>query len=568
LNGAYLVTRDILDPQEGIIKILKQEGVEFLSVMPVGNLTYQASKEKLRIIMMRNERFAVGLADGYSRASNGKKIGVFNVQGGAFPVGAEIAQGAVAQAFEDSSPILGIMAGPMLSQLGQNRFDITRQYSGITKWTAYIPESRRIPEFMRRAFTYLRTGRRGPVILHTSSWSFGTLELANWGDYDNTKYPYEPVKGWRCPGDPRDVEVTVRAILAAKKPVIYAGQGIFYADACQELVEFAELIQVPVVTTLLAKSAFPEDHSLSAGVSGIPAEHYIGGADLVFGIGESLSPGDFKHYFNGSDKIIIQADIDERDINTRYKIDHAIIGDAKLILQQLISEVKKQARQGIRKNEKLQDEIRDLKAKKMSQYKQAIESNERPINPYRVYWDLMNTIDRTNSVVSHEAGNTRDQLRTIYEAIIPRGFIGWGNASSLGFGLSAAAGAKLAYPERDCIHVTGDGGIMYQIGNFEALVRENIAITTIHINNSGFAGYGPGFWGSGHNPETSVVTSSNILSTGRMAEALGEHAERVEEPDEIVPAIKRAIKVNHSGKPALIEFICSQYPVYDGWMHE
>ncbi|MGD0328871.1 MAG: thiamine pyrophosphate-dependent enzyme [Nitrososphaeria archaeon] len=564
---ACLITSDILGPQEGIIKILKQEGIEFLSVMPVGNLTPQASKEKLRIIMMRTERFAVGLADGYSRASNGKKIGVFNIQGGAFPVGAEIAQGAVAQAFEDSSPILGIMAGPTLSQLGQNRFDITRQYSGITKWTAYIPESYRIPEFMRRAFTYLRTGRRGPIVLHCSSVNRGPEEL-NWGDYDNTKYPYEPVKGWRYPGDPRDVEVTVKALLAAKKPVIYAGQGIFYADACQELVEFAELVQVPVVTTLLAKSAFPEDHPLSVGVSGIPAEHYIGGADLVFGIGESLSPGDFKHYFDGSGKIIIQADIDERDINIRYKIDHAIIGDAKLILQQLISEVKRQGRQGIRKNEKLQDDIRGLKAKKMEKYKQAIESNEKPINPYRVYWDLMNTIDRRNSVISHEAGSTRDQLRTIYEAIIPRGFIGWGNASSLGFGLSAAAGAKLAYPKRDCIHVTGDGGIMYQIGNFEALVRENIAITTIHINNSGFAGYGSGFWGSGHNPETSAVTSSTILSTSRIAEGFGEHAERVEEPDEIMPAIKRAIKVNRSGKPALLEFICSQYPVYDDWMHK
>jgi len=101
--------------------------------MPVGNLTISASKEKLRIIMMRNEGFAVALADGYSRATNGKKIGVFNIQGGAYPVGAQIAQGAVAQAFEDSTPILGICAGPTLSQLGQNRFDITRQYRGITK---------------------------------------------------------------------------------------------------------------------------------------------------------------------------------------------------------------------------------------------------------------------------------------------------------------------------------------------------------------------------------------------------------------------------------------------------
>jgi acetolactate synthase-1/2/3 large subunit len=165
-----------LKPEDGIVRILKQEGTEFLSVMPVGNITPSASKAKLRIIMMRNERFAVGLADGYSRASNGKKIGVFNIQGGAYPVGAEIAQGAVAQAFEDGSPILGIFSGPSLSQLGQNRFDITRQFDGITKWTGYIPESSRIPEFMRRAFTYLKTGRRGPVILHCASGR----SMSNW----------------------------------------------------------------------------------------------------------------------------------------------------------------------------------------------------------------------------------------------------------------------------------------------------------------------------------------------------------------------------------------------------
>lgn len=541
----------------GIVRILKQEGVEFVSVMPVGNITRACSEEGLHIIMMRNERFAVGLADGYSRASNGKKIGVFNVQGGAYPVGAEIAQGAVAQAYEDSSPVLGITAGPTSNQLGQNRFDIKRQYEGITKWTGYIPESRRIPEFMRRAFTYLRTGRRGPVLLYWSGDLLGDL----------ADYSYEPVKGWRYHGDPRDVEQAVRALLAARKPVIYAGQGIFYGDACGELIEFAELVQVPVMTSLLAKSAFPENHPLSIGVRDIPVDYYLGGSDLVFGIGESLSPGDFKHYFSSSGKVIVQADIDERDINTRYKVDHAIIGDAKLVLRQLCDEVKKQVGcEGRSKNEVLLNEIKILRDKKIEKYRSALESSERPINPYRVYWDLMHTIDMNNSVVTHDAGNIRDQLSTIYEAVIPRGFIGWGNCSSLGFALGAAAGAKLAYPERQVFNITGDAGVMYQIGNYEALVREEIAITTVHINNSAFGGYGSGFWGPGHNPETSVVTPSTILSTSKMVEGLGMYAERVEDPDEVGPAVKRALAANCSGKPAFLEIICSQYPVYGRWM--
>ena len=554
--------RCVLKATNGVIKIIQQEGTEFLSVMPVTPITIAASEESLRIVMMREERFAVALADAYSRASNGKKIGVFSIQGGAFPVGT-MSFGAVHQAYEDGTPILGITSSVTPSSSGQNRFDWTQEYKGITKWTAYVPQSERIPEFMRRAYTYLRTGRRGPVLLHLAQgWGKDSLP-----DYDETKFPYMTVKGWKSPGDPRDVELAVRALLAAKKPVIYVGQEVFYADACEELISFAELVQVPVISTLLAKSVFPENHPLSVGVRDIPVDHYLGGADLVFGIGESLGPGDFKHYFNGAGKTIIHIDVDERDINTRYYANQAVIGDPKLVLQQLIAEVKKQAGpEGRRKNEALLKEIVGLKAKKLEKYRKALESNEKPINPYRVYWDMMHTIDMKNSSLSHDAGNTRDQTSTIWESIVPRGFIGWGNCSSLGFGAAAAAGAKLAYPKRECLHVTGDAGIMYQIGNFEALVREKIGITTVHINNGGFAGYGPGFWGKGHNPETSIVTPSNVLSTARAAEALGEYAERVEEPDEVGPALKRALKANRSGKPALLEFICSQYPVYGEWL--
>lgn len=136
--------------------------------MPVGNITPACSAEGLRLIMMRDERYAVAVADGYSRASNGKKIGIVNVQGGAHPVGAEIGQGAVAQAYEDSSPVLVITNGPSLGELGQHYFDITKQYEGVTKWTGFIPQAHRVPEFMRRAFTYLRTGRRGPVVLYAA----------------------------------------------------------------------------------------------------------------------------------------------------------------------------------------------------------------------------------------------------------------------------------------------------------------------------------------------------------------------------------------------------------------
>jgi acetolactate synthase-1/2/3 large subunit len=168
--------------------------------------------------------------------------------------------------------------------------------------------------------------------------------------------------------------------------------------------------------------------------------------------------------------------------------------------------------------------------------------------------------------VTHESGNTRDQLSTVYEALMPHGFMGWGNVSTLGFGLGAVMGAKLAFPDRQAVCVTGDAGVGYQMGNYEALVRNGMGATIVHINNSGFAGYGPGFWGHGHSPYTNKVTSSEVQSTARVAEGLGIHAERVEEPDEVAPALKRALEVNASDRPAFLEVICCQYPVYGPWI--
>ncbi|UCH57989.1 MAG: hypothetical protein JSV18_03560, partial [Candidatus Bathyarchaeota archaeon] len=175
-------------------------------------------------------------------------------------------------------------------------------------------------------------------------------------------------------------------------------------------------------------------------------------------------------------------------------------------------------------------------------------------------------LDRRNSFVTHESGNTRDQLTTVYEAVVPHGFMGWGNVSTLGFGLGASMGAKLAFPERQVVSVTGDAGFGYQVGNYEALVRNGVAITTVHINNSAFGGYGPGFWGPGHSPYTFEVTPSDIVNTAKTVEGLGIHSERVEDPDEVAPALKRALKENGSGRPAFVEVICCQYPVYGPWI--
>jgi acetolactate synthase-1/2/3 large subunit len=539
----------------GLVRILKEEGVEWVGTFPTNVFTNACGEEGVPNFMVRDERYAVAVADGFSRVSNGRRFGVCSVMGGLNPAGTQMAYGALAQAYEDSSPILCLTDGVPPDSTGRPRFDIDDAFKSVTKWSGYINRAERVPELMRRAMTHLRSGRPGPVLLQLPRVL---------GEYDADEFPYTPVKGWRTMGDPKDVEAAAKGIASAKRPLIIAGQGVFYADACEELLRFAELVHAPVLTTLKGKSCFPENHPLSVGVRGEPAEHFLRKSDLIFAMGCGLSTTHFGHTIpEAANKKIVQCVVEESDINRRYRVDHAVIGDAKLVLRQLIEAV---GEQGTPRRPGIVEEIEEAKKAKAEKYGPLLASDEVPINPYRVYGEMMDVLDRGNSFVTHESGNTRDQLSTVYEALVPHGFMGWGNVSTLGFGLGAAMGAKLAFPDRQVVSVTGDAGFGYQVGNYEALVRNGMGVTTVHINNSGFSGYGPGFWGPGHSPYVSEVTPSNIVNTAKTVEGLGIHSERVEDPDEIATALKRALKVNEAGKPAFIEVICCKYPVYGGWL--
>jgi acetolactate synthase-1/2/3 large subunit len=539
----------------GLIRVLKAEGVGWVGTFPTNIFCNACGEEGVYNFMVRDERYAVAVADGYSRVSDGRSFGVCTVMGGLNAAGTQMAYGALAQAYEDSTPLLCLTDGVPVGSSGVERFNIDDAFQSVTKWSGYVNRAERVPEFMRRAFTHLRSGRPAPVLLQLPR---------GLGEYEEDDFPYTPVKGWRSQGDPGDVRIAARAITQAGTPIIYAGQGVFYADACEELLKFAELVQAPVLTTLKGKSCFPEDHLLSLGVRGAPAERFLRKADLVFAVGCGLSPTHFGHRIpDAAGKIIVHCTVDESDINRLYWVDHAVIGDAKLVLGQLIEEVEGL---GPQKRQGLVEDVEDATREKDAKFNPLMESDDTPINPYRVYGEMMEVLDRRNSFVTHESGGTRDGLSTVYEALIPHGFMGWGNVSTLGFGLGAAMGAKLAFPERQVVAVTGDAGFGYQVGNYEALVRNGMGLTTVHINNSGFSGYGPGFWGPGHSPFTSKVTPSDVVDTSKVVEGLGIHSERIEEPDEVAPALKRALKENEAGRPAFVEVICSQHPVYGRWV--
>ena len=541
--------------ENGLARILKAEGIPWVSCYPTSNVNNALGEEGVPILMMGEERFAVAVADAFSRVTCGKQIGVCTVMASLNAAGLQMAYGAVAQAWEDSSPVLVLAEGLGRGASRHTHYDMAGAFKSVTKWVGEIDRAELVPDYVRRAFTHLRSGRPGPVLL---------LVPRDLGEYDPDEHPYAPVKGWRSAPDPDDVKAAVKTLLAARDPLLHVGEGVLYADATAELLRFAELAQVPVLTTLKAKGAFPENHPLSVGVRGSHADHFLKKCDVLFSIGSSLFPNRFSHSIpDAGRKTIVQCTVDTLDINRSYETRHAVIGDARLTLQALIDEL---AARGPRKRPELLEEIRGARAAFNAKFHPWLTSDETPINPYRVFGDLMKVLDPKSSFLTADSGNTRDQTSTVYEAQIPRGYLGWGNVSTLGFSLAGAVGAKLAYPDRQCVHVTGDAGVCYMMGNFEAVARYKLGITTIHINNGGYSGYGPGFWGAGHDPYTWKVSDHGTACMSSMAKAVGFHGEDVNQPSDIIPALKRAFDENAKGRPAFIEFICSHHPVHGGWV--
>ncbi|MEM4312018.1 MAG: thiamine pyrophosphate-requiring protein [Nitrososphaerales archaeon] len=542
--------------EEAIARILKLEGIEFVTCFPLAPITNACDEVGIRNIMARSERVAINMADAYSRVSNGRKIGVATVQESA---GIENSFSAIAHAYSDSSPILVITGGINREGIGLKVFDAVKNYQYITKFSERINLAKRSSEIMRRAFHNLKNGKPSPVLVELPSDVAGE-DLGEF-DYD---YDYNPTKRFLSMANQEDVEKVVRALLDSKFPLIYVGEGVFYADACKELLDFIELLKAPVITTMKGKSAFPEDHPLSVGfIVGRPVAYFLGKADLILAIGSSLSVDKkFMNYALPPSKNIIQVTNDISDVDKYQRVDYALIGDAKVILTQLIKEVQRQGK--FRDSKKIQEELERVKEEWIKEWIPYFTSNEVPINPYRVLWDFMHTVDRRNTIVTHDSGNPRDQISSFYQAIIPRGYLGWGDywrghTTTLGFSLGAAMGAKLAKPDRLVVNFMGDAAIGMVGMDLDTALREKIPILTIILNNSCFGGY------SKRVPTTSKLLSHTITNYSKVAEGLGWYSERIEKPDEIIPALKRGMREVENGKPALLEFITKEFPIYPTW---
>ena len=528
-----------------IARILKAEGVEFITCFPYNNLIDAVAEEGIRTILARTERVAVNIADGFTRASYGQRNGVCAMQSGP---GIENAFSGVALAYGDSVPILVLPGGYERHRLVAPSFIARDNYQNVTKWVDLVNSADRIPGLMRCAFSYLRTGRPGPVMLEIP-------KDVSQEEFDDKMFQYSPVKGAKTSGDPADVREVAKALIAANSPVIRAGLGVLYACAWNELQELAELLQCPVFTTMCGKSAFPENHPLSLGTGGYSrtemVKHFLNKADLVFAIGSSCTRELFTTPIPDG-KVIMQSTIDERDINKDYPIAQAIIGDARLVLRQLIEEVRhKIGSKGKKGSDTVAREVKEVKDKWLKEWMPKLTSDEVPINPYRVIGDMMRALDSKKTIVTHDAGYPRDQILPFYESVVPGSYIGWGKSTTLGSSLGLSMGARLARPEKTCVSFMGDAAFGMVGMDFETAVRERIPILTILVNNSKLGGY------QNRHPVASEKYNLNVISGNysTIAEGCGGYAERVEQPKDIIPAIKRAKEANDAGRPALLEII-------------
>ena len=306
---------------DAIAHVLKEEGVEILFSYPVNPIIEAAAVADIRTIIVRQERIGLHMADAYSRLSSGKKIGVFAMQHGP---GSENAFGGIAQAYSESVPILVLPAGyPRRLANYYPNFNSTLNMQHVTKWAEPLTMGRAVPEVMRRAFSQLRNGRPGPVLVEVPVDLFREDVPEEW--------VYTPSFATRTGPDPVAVDEAAAVLAAAERPVIYAGQGVHYAEAWDELRALAETWQIPVTTSLEGKSAFPETHPLSLGSGGRAnprtVKTYLAEADVILGVGCSFALTGFGVPMP-RDKTIIHATLDPMDLNKDIEVQHALIGDA------------------------------------------------------------------------------------------------------------------------------------------------------------------------------------------------------------------------------------------------
>ncbi|MCL5069770.1 MAG: biosynthetic-type acetolactate synthase large subunit [Actinobacteria bacterium] len=533
---------------EVIIRILEDEGITNAFGIPGAGINpvykYLGMSKKIRHYLVRHEEAAVHAADGYFRASGKMAVALCTSGPGAtnFITG-------IYTANIDSIPLIAITGQNVTSLLGKDAFqcvDIAGIAKPVAKAAWCITDPCDVPKIMRKAFKTAKEGKPGVVLID--------LPL----DVQMADIEYDPANDKSLPvsvvgPDPGKIKKAVELISQAKSPIIILGGGVILSDAVKECIEFAEYMQIPVITTYMAKGAIPDSHPLNAGCMGIQVGAPLGNkmfldSDLVIGIGCRFSDrhtGNIDAY-KGSRKFI-HIDIEPKQIDKIIKADIGIVSDAKLALIALKEgAILKKAGANI-SSERVKSIPMLCKSLKRKTYYEDI-----PIKPQRVFYEL-NKFFGDNTMFTTGCGLNQIWSGQFQEINKPRMYLPSGGAGTLGFDIPAAIGAKIAMPENNVVAVMGDFGFTFMVEELAVAAKYNIPVIVVIINNA-YLSLIRQNQKYAYQYEYAVEMKENqtIIDYVKVAEGFGCKGERVFKPEEISAAFERALK---SGRPYVIDVI-------------
>ncbi len=533
-----------MNGNEYIAKILKQEGVDLMPCYPNNPLIEEVAKLGIRPVAFRHERGAIMAADGISRTSDRQRFGVVAIQAQA---GAENAMGGIAQAYADNVPILVLPGGVSLNQLGvKPNFSAVTNYRGIVKHVEAIYRPEDVGAAMRRAFHALRNGPAGPVVVEL------TTDVCRL-DIPEQALNYKSPRTSKQQPASSDINDAVKALLSASNPLLWAGQGVLTSRATEELKALAELTGIPVFCTMPGKSAMDERHPLclgaGSGATTMAAGKWLEESDLILALGSSFTRTFYGQPIRG-ERVLIQNTDNPADINKDESVDIGLLGDTRLTLDALLEEVRTQlAAPREERARQTADVIAEKRSEWLKEWAPLLESDEEPLNTYRVIREIDRTLDRENSMVTHDAGAPRDCIVPFYTATTPHSYVGWGKTTHLGFGIPLMIGAKMANPDKFCLNLMGDGAFGMSGSDLETSARTGFPITTVLLNNSGMATYPGGF----PTARETYGVSHMKGDYAKIAEAMGAVGLKVEKVVEMAPALEQAKRLNADGQTVLID---------------
>jgi thiamine pyrophosphate-dependent acetolactate synthase large subunit-like protein len=517
-----------------VVRSLKDEGVDtvfYLTGGPMVDVAMRCIEIGFRSVDVRHEQAAAMAAHSYSRVVG--KPGICFAASG--PGATNLITG-VGNAFLDAVPVVALGGASALSQAGMGAFqemDQVGMFKPITKWSERVMDVRRIPEIVNKAFRVATSGQPGPVYIDLpGDVLYREVE-------DNTvSFPKMPHSVPRLSGDPDLVKKAIAILKDAKRPVIVTGTGVLWSKAMAELKEFVELSGIPFYTTPQGRGVIEEDHRLS----------FLGArnqawkeADVVLVVGTRMN---FIIGFGqaprwAEDVKIIQIDISDEEIGRNRPVDVGIVGDAKMVLQQLI----KEGRDVFHGRKELAwiDTLRGYEKRATEKSQALLNTDQTPIHPLRLCKEVRDFMDRDAIIVvdGHEILNfARQSIPTN----APGHRVNAGPNGCMGVAVPFGLGAKVAKPDTQVIVLSGDGSFGMNGMEIDTMVRHNIPAIIVISNNGGWAGQG-------------VMNAGRDLGYSRydkMAEVFGAYGEYVDRPQDIRPALERAVK---SGKPAVINVI-------------